>query len=151
MFTAATIVLNACPWNKFEKPTAEPALLPKIELTAPRLRELAQLHDAGFRAFFQGSPIKRTGRDRFIRNVAIAIGNSADTSLLDVLDTLRTGRCRGLCAMPPIGRGTSSPNLTNSDEALTFSHGRVAKNASSFETAPYGPPQDEARISHTSS
>jgi epoxyqueuosine reductase len=68
--------LVVCPWNKFATPTEEPAYLPRVELLAPRLSELAQLDDAGFRALFSGSPIKRIGRDRFIRNVLIAIGNS---------------------------------------------------------------------------
>ncbi len=49
------------------------------------MRELAQLDDAGFRAFFSKSPIKRIGCDRFVRNVLIAVGNSEDTSLIDVV------------------------------------------------------------------
>ena len=68
--------LAACPWNKFGQPATEAAYLPRIELMAPRLTDLAELDDAGFRAFFSGSPIKRIGRDSFIRNVLIAIGNS---------------------------------------------------------------------------
>ncbi len=68
--------LVVCPWNKFGQLATEPAYLPRMELMAPRLLDLAQLDDAGFRAFFSGSPIKRIGRDRFIRNVLIAIGNS---------------------------------------------------------------------------
>ena len=74
--------LAACPWNKFAAPMTEPALMPKVELTRARLADLAELDDAGFRALFSGSPIKRTGRDRFVRNVAIAIGNSGDAGLL---------------------------------------------------------------------
>jgi epoxyqueuosine reductase len=73
--------LAACPWNKFAKPAREPALLPRDDLTAPRLAEFAALDDAAFRKKFSGSPIKRTGRDRFIRNVLIAIGNSGDPGL----------------------------------------------------------------------
>jgi epoxyqueuosine reductase len=73
--------LAACPWNKFAKPTSESGLLPRIELTAPRLADLVQLDDDGFRQTFAGSPIKRSGRDRFVRNVLVAIGNSADKSL----------------------------------------------------------------------
>ena len=73
--------LAVCPWNKFEQPTAAPGLQPRIELTAPRLGDLAALDDAGFRALFAGSPIKRTGRDRFVRNVLIAIGNAGQASL----------------------------------------------------------------------
>src|SRR3546814_7690597 len=73
--------LAACPWNKFASPTDEAAFLPRTELTAPRLADLARLDDAGFRRFFSGSPIKRVGRDRFLRNVLIAIGNSEDPAL----------------------------------------------------------------------
>jgi epoxyqueuosine reductase len=73
--------LAVCPWNKFATPTLEQAFLPRPELEAPRLAELAELDDAAFRAFFSGSPIKRTGRDRFVRNVLIAIGNSGDATL----------------------------------------------------------------------
>jgi epoxyqueuosine reductase len=68
--------LGVCPWNKFGQPTRESAYRPRVELLAPRLQELAALDDAAFRALFSGSPIKRIGRDRFIRNVLIAIGNS---------------------------------------------------------------------------
>lgn len=70
--------LAVCPWNKFARAGREPAFLPRVELTAPRLAELAQLDDAGFRHLFSGSPIKRIGRDRFVRNVLIALGNSGD-------------------------------------------------------------------------
>lgn len=80
--------LAACPWNKFARATREPAFLPRAELTAPRLADLAQLDDAGFRQVFSGSPIKRIGRDRFVRNVLIAIGNSGDPSLKPVAEAL---------------------------------------------------------------
>jgi len=70
--------LAACPWNKFARRTTEPAFLPRAELTAPRLAELAALDDGEFRALFAGTAIKRTGRDRFIRNVLIALGNTGD-------------------------------------------------------------------------
>jgi len=73
--------LAVCPWNKFAQRTAEPNFLPRAELTAPRLADLVQLDDAGFRRVFAGSPIKRIGRDRFVRNVLIAIGNSAEPAL----------------------------------------------------------------------
>ena len=73
--------LAVCPWNKFATPTTEPGLMPRVELTAPRLSDLATLDEAQFRRLFAGSPIKRTGRDRFLRNVAIAVGNSGDPSL----------------------------------------------------------------------
>jgi epoxyqueuosine reductase len=68
--------LAVCPWNKFARASHEPDFLPRRELTAPRLAELAELDDAGFRTLFAGSAVKRTGRDRFVRNVLIAIGNA---------------------------------------------------------------------------
>ncbi len=73
--------LAVCPWNKFARRSTEPAFLPRAELTAPRLADLAALDDAGFRKVFAGSPIKRSGRDRFVRNVLIAIGNSGAPEL----------------------------------------------------------------------
>ena len=76
------VCLAACPWNKFSSPHTHAALRPRIELTVPPLADLVQLDDAGFRQVFAGSPIKRIGRDRFIRNVLIAIGNSGNLALL---------------------------------------------------------------------
>ena len=70
--------LAACPWNKFAKQGREMRLAARDDLRAPELVELARLDDAGFRQKFAKSPIKRVGRDRFIRNVAIALGNSDD-------------------------------------------------------------------------
>ncbi|MGV2494761.1 tRNA epoxyqueuosine(34) reductase QueG [Pelagerythrobacter aerophilus] len=76
--------LAVCPWNKFADAAARNrAFLPRAELTAPRLSELLALDDAGFRQFFSGSPIKRIGRDRFVRNCLIAAGNSGDAGLID--------------------------------------------------------------------
>jgi len=72
--------LSVCPWNKFATPTTEDAFFPRPELTAPRLGDMAGLDDAGFRALFSGSPVKRAGRDRFVRNVLIAIANGRNTS-----------------------------------------------------------------------
>ena len=74
--------LAVCPWNKFAEAGREAKLHHREDLTAPLLAELAMLDDAGFRAKFSGSPIKRIGRDRFVRNVAIAIGNSGEPALL---------------------------------------------------------------------
>ena len=68
--------LAVCPWNKFAAPATEPSLEKRVALKAPRLAELASLDDAAFRKFFAGTAIKRTGRDRFVRNVLIALGNS---------------------------------------------------------------------------
>jgi epoxyqueuosine reductase len=69
--------LAVCPWNKFARAAQEPDFLPREALTAPRLAALAALDDAAFRMLFAGSPVKRTGRDRFLRNVLIAIGNAS--------------------------------------------------------------------------
>lgn len=76
--------LAVCPWNKFADAAARNrAFLPRAELVAPRLAELLALDDAGFRQLFSGSPIKRIGRDRFVRNCLIAAGNSGDVGLAD--------------------------------------------------------------------
>ncbi len=74
--------LAVCPWNRFAAATDTDKLRARADLTAPKLAELALLDDAAFRALFTGSPIKRIGRNRFIRNVMIAAGNSADPSLI---------------------------------------------------------------------
>jgi epoxyqueuosine reductase len=73
--------LAVCPWNKFAQEGREAKLAARDELRAPSLAELARLDDAAFRALFTKSPVKRIGRDRFIRNVLIAIGNANDASL----------------------------------------------------------------------
>ncbi|MBB6167298.1 epoxyqueuosine reductase [Chelatococcus composti] len=73
--------LAVCPWNKFAQQAREVRLAARPDLTAPSLAALARLDDAAFRQFFAGSPVKRTGRERFIRNVLVAIGNSGLPSL----------------------------------------------------------------------
>jgi epoxyqueuosine reductase len=73
--------LAVCPWNKFAQAGREAKLGSRETLRAPQLAELARLDDAAFRALFSKSPVKRTGRDRFVRNVLIAIGNSGDSAL----------------------------------------------------------------------
>src|SRR3982074_2197902 len=73
--------LAVCPWNKFARAGHETKLAARAELRAPDLAELADLDDTAFRALFSKSPVKRIGRDRFIRNVLIAIGNSNDGAL----------------------------------------------------------------------
>ena len=73
--------LAVCPWNKFAQLGSEAKLAARDALRAPALAELARLDDATFRTLFSKSPIKRTGRDRFARNVLIAIGNSGDVAL----------------------------------------------------------------------
>lgn len=73
--------LAVCPWNRFAQASRHIAFAEREALASPRLAALARLDDAGFRALFSASPIKRIGRDRFARNVAIAIGNSGDARL----------------------------------------------------------------------
>jgi epoxyqueuosine reductase len=80
--------LSVCPWNKFAQATSEMKLKARDDLKAPRLSDLLALDDPAFRALFSGSPIKRIGRDRFIRNVLIAAGNSGDATLLPQIEVL---------------------------------------------------------------
>ncbi len=92
--------LAVCPWNKFALAAREAKYHAREDLTAPNLAELAQLDDAGFRAKFSGSPIKRIGRGRFVRNVLYAIGNS------------------GLPALKPVAQGLcDDPDATVADAA----------------------------------
>ncbi|MCO6386922.1 tRNA epoxyqueuosine(34) reductase QueG [Aliihoeflea sp. 40Bstr573] len=80
--------LAVCPWNKFAKVTREAKLAARDDLATPALAELLTLEDAAFREKFAGSPVKRIGRDRFIRNVLIAAGNSNEARLLPLVETL---------------------------------------------------------------
>ena len=81
--------LAVCPWNSFAAAAAaNKAFAPRAELTAPRLSDLLALDDAGFRALFTGSPIKRIGRNRFVRNCLYAAGNSGDPALFDAVRSL---------------------------------------------------------------
>src|SRR5205823_7400426 len=73
--------LAVCPWNKFAQAGREAKLAARETLRAPQLADLVRLDDAAFRRLFSKSPVKRTGRDRFVRNVLIAIGNSGDVAL----------------------------------------------------------------------
>jgi epoxyqueuosine reductase len=84
--------LAVCPWNKFAQAGREAKLAAREENRAPTLRELVALDDAAFRTRFSKSPIKRTGRDRFLRNVLMAIGNSGDTSLTPLVRPLLDDR-----------------------------------------------------------
>jgi epoxyqueuosine reductase len=77
-----------CPWNKFAVAAREMKLKARDDLVAPNLAELAALDDAGFRRRFSGSPVKRTGRNRFVRNVLIALGNSGNPSLASAAERL---------------------------------------------------------------
>ena len=89
--------LAVCPWNKFASAGRDAKLAAREHLIAPDLGDLAGLDDAAFRALFQASPVKRAGRDRFIRNVLIAIGNSGDIGLAQRAESL-------LCDPSPLVR-----------------------------------------------
>jgi epoxyqueuosine reductase len=101
--------LAVCPWNKYARATREAKLAARSDLAAPRLAELAALDDAAFRMRFSGSPIKRIGRDRFVRNVLIAIGNSGDAGfvplvmarLADAAPVVRGAAIWALAALDP--------------------------------------------------
>ena len=81
--------LAVCPWNKFADVAARhKAFVPRADLVAPRLADLLALDDAAFRQTFSGSPIKRIGRDRFVRNCLIAAGNSGDRALTPQVQAL---------------------------------------------------------------
>ena len=80
--------LAVCPWNKFAQAARDAKLAARTELDRPQLARLAALDDAAFRTLFAGTPVKRTGRDRFVRNVLIAIGNSGDRALVAVAGQL---------------------------------------------------------------
>ena len=93
--------LAVCPWNKFAQATREAKLAARAELAEPPLADLLALDDAAFRALFRKSPVKRTGRDRFVRNCCVAAGNSADPSLLAPLTPL-------LADASPLVRGAAA-------------------------------------------
>jgi epoxyqueuosine reductase len=78
--------LAVCPWNKFASATREAKLMAREDLNAPALADLVRLDDAGFRARFSGSPVKRIGVARFLRNVLIAIGNSGDPGFVPAIE-----------------------------------------------------------------
>ncbi|MXO86063.1 tRNA epoxyqueuosine(34) reductase QueG [Altererythrobacter aurantiacus] len=81
--------LAVCPWNKFADTAARHRkFLPRAELAAPAIGDFLDLDDAAFRQLFSGSPIKRIGRDRFVRNCLVAAGNSGEPALLDKIERL---------------------------------------------------------------
>jgi epoxyqueuosine reductase len=80
--------LAVCPWNKFAQVASEAKLKAREDLVSPVLDDLARLDDAEFRKLFAGSPVKRIGRDRFVRNVLIAIGNSGNQNFISIAEQL---------------------------------------------------------------
>ncbi len=116
--------LAVCPWNKFARTTREAKLAARDDLTAPPLAGLAMLDDAGFRARFSGSPIKRIGRDRFVRNVLIAVGNSGSADLRPV-----AMRCLDDAA--PLVRGAAIWALARLDSAAARAAGTTRRSRES--------------------
>jgi epoxyqueuosine reductase len=105
--------LAACPWNKFANEASEMKLKAREDLKEPSIAFLLSLDDPSFRTFFSGSPVKRIGRDRFIRNVLIAAGNSGERRLIE--------RCRALAAdTSPVVRSMAVWALSRLMEAGEF-------------------------------
>jgi epoxyqueuosine reductase len=112
--------LAVCPWNKFAKAAREPAVMARADLSAPRLAALAALDDGAFRALFAGSPVKRIGRDRFLRNVLIAIGNSGATELIAAVTP-------HLADPSPLVRAMAVWALSRLADAATVERARAAR------------------------
>lgn len=113
--------LAACPWNKFAAAASEMKLVAREELKAPTIADLLALDDAGFRAHFSGSPVKRIGRDRFVRNTLIAAGNSGDRSLIALCTQLADDAA-------PVVRGMATwalSRLMTASEFNRFAAGRA--------------------------
>ncbi|WP_187969624.1 tRNA epoxyqueuosine(34) reductase QueG [Aquibium microcysteis] len=125
--------LAACPWNKFARTASEARLAARDDRRAPPLADLLGLDDAGFREAFSGSPIKRIGRDRFLRNVLIAAGNSGDAAL--------GRRCADLVGDPsPLVRGAAiwaAARLLGPDDLrrLHAAHGTDPETADEWRAA----------------
>jgi epoxyqueuosine reductase len=118
--------LAVCPWNKFAQAGREMKLEAREALRAPHLAELARLDDAGFRALFAKSAVKRIGRNRFLRNVLIAIGNSEDASLAGEAERL-------LGDASPVVRGAAVWALGRLD------HGKLVQHAARCRAAERDP------------
>jgi epoxyqueuosine reductase len=110
--------LAVCPWNKFAQVSTEMSFQPREALVAPLLSGFAALDDAGFRSLFAKSPIKRIGRDRFLRNVMIAIGNAGDERLLPSIEL-------GLADASPLVRAMAAWAM-KSTAPQTFLRSRAA-------------------------
>ncbi|MAS05238.1 MAG: tRNA epoxyqueuosine(34) reductase QueG [Ahrensia sp.] len=111
--------LAVCPWNKFAAAASEAKLTARDELNAPLIAELLRLDDPAFRTKFSGSPIKRIGRDRFVRNVLIAAGNSALPALADQVEPHLTDP-------QPVVRGAAAWALRELAEPRRFETAREA-------------------------
>jgi epoxyqueuosine reductase len=121
--------LAVCPWNKFaETAAAHKAFLPRAELVAPQIADLLTLDDAAFRKLFSGSPIKRIGRDRFVRNVLIAAGNGRDVGLVSQIENL-------LIDPEPVVRG-----------AAIWALGRLSPEALARRRMEYAPSEQDPSV-----
>ena len=105
--------LGVCPWNKFAQKAREAKLLARADLVAPPLTKLVAMDEGGFRAFFAGSPVKRVGHARFLRNVLVAIGNSNDAPLATEAERL-------LADPSPLVRGAAVWALSQLLERAAF-------------------------------
>ncbi|MGH6768718.1 MAG: tRNA epoxyqueuosine(34) reductase QueG [Xanthobacteraceae bacterium] len=118
--------LAVCPWNKYAQAGREAKLTAREALRTPRLAALARLDDPAFRALFAKSPVKRTGRDRFVRNVLIAIGNSGDIALAveaerlldDASPLVRGAAVWALGRLDPARLAVRGPDMREDDPAV---------------------------------
>jgi epoxyqueuosine reductase len=116
--------LAVCPWNKYARAGREAKLAARAALSAPRLADLARLDDAAFRTLFAKSPVKRMGRDRFVRNVLVAIGNSRDGALAGEAERL-------LADVSPLVRGAAVWALSRLDRRRLVAAARHRRAAES--------------------
>ena len=136
--------LAVCPWNKFAKEARETALMPRPALDAPLLAELAMLDDEGFRKRFAGTTVKRIGRDRFLRNVAYALGNSAareaalpavESLLKDPSSLVRGAAVWALSRLAPDQVARSQP-MADETDAEVCAEWNAARNIEEQRTGP---------------
>ncbi len=120
--------LAVCPWNKFAKASSEAAFVAREDLELPLLTSFLELDDAGFRARFSGSPIKRVGRDRFLRNVLIALGNAGDASVLTRIEPLLSDASALVRAMAVWACGRLAPGEKIADLRARHASGEVDGN-----------------------
>jgi epoxyqueuosine reductase len=140
--------LAACPWNKFAQVARESAFHARDHLRGPPLADLAVLDDAGFRVLFSKSPVKRIGRDRFVRNVLYAIGNSGNPALLPVAESLldepapvvadaaawAVKRLRSATLRPADRVAPSHPGLRGGEELFPAERRAALTNATAFSS-----------------
>ncbi|WGM32044.1 tRNA epoxyqueuosine(34) reductase QueG [Brevundimonas sp. NIBR11] len=112
--------LGVCPWNKFAQGSRETRLAAREASVSPRLDHLAALDDPTFRTLFSKSPIKRIGRDRFVRNVLYAVGNSGDPALVESAERL-------LDDASPVVRGAAVWALSRLSDTQSFAAAREAR------------------------